>query len=61
VLALRDGRAVAVPVELGAISPDMAEVLSGIEAGERVIVGEEAQTIAPGMAVRERGTPLGAS
>jgi RND family efflux transporter MFP subunit len=61
VLALRDGQAVAVPVELGAISPDAAEVLSGIEAGERVIVGEEAQTIAPGMAVRERDTPVGTS
>ncbi|MBW2316432.1 MAG: efflux RND transporter periplasmic adaptor subunit [Deltaproteobacteria bacterium] len=54
VLVFRDGVAVAVPVELGAVAPDSVEVRSGIEAGERVIVGEEAQTVAPGMAVRER-------
>jgi RND family efflux transporter MFP subunit len=61
VLSVRDGRAVAVPVTLGVVSTESAEVLSGIEEGERVIVGEEAQTVAPGMAVRERealaGTP----
>jgi RND family efflux transporter MFP subunit len=54
VLAVRDGHAVAVPVDVGVVSPDSVEVLAGVEAGERVIVGEEAQTIAPGMAVRER-------
>ena len=53
VLVFRDGLAVAVAVELGVVAPDAAEVLSGLEAGERVIVGEEAQTVAPGMAVRE--------
>jgi RND family efflux transporter MFP subunit len=61
VLAVRDGHAVAVPVELGVVSPESAEVLAGIEAGERVIVGEEAQTIAPGMAVREREAHADAS
>jgi RND family efflux transporter MFP subunit len=61
VLAVRDGHAVAVPVELGVVSADSAEVLAGIESGERVIVGEEAQTIAPGMAVREREAHADAS
>jgi RND family efflux transporter MFP subunit len=55
VLVVRDGRAVAVPIEVGAITPDAVEVFSGLEEGERVIVGEEAQTVAPGMTVRERG------
>ncbi len=54
VLTIRDGRAEALPVELGVVTPDAAEVLSGLEAGERVIVGEEARTLAPGMRVRER-------
>lgn len=54
VLALREGHAVAVPIEIGAVSHDAAEVIAGIDAGERVIVGDEAQTVAPGMAVRER-------
>ena len=34
--------------------------LARIEAGELVIVGEEAQTVAPGMSVRERNAPVGA-
>jgi RND family efflux transporter MFP subunit len=54
VLALREGHAVAVPIEIGAVSHDAAEVIAGIDVGERVIVGDEAQTVAPGMAVRER-------
>ncbi|NNL65629.1 MAG: efflux RND transporter periplasmic adaptor subunit [Myxococcales bacterium] len=54
VLVLRDGLAEAVPVVLGAISSDRVEVLSGVAEGERVIVGEEAQIVAPGMSVRER-------
>lgn len=57
VLAVRDGRAVAVPVELGLVSEDAAEVLAGLEGGERVIVGEAAQTLAPGMAVRVTPVP----
>ena len=52
VLVVRDGRAVAVPVELGIASEEMAEVLSGVEPGEEVVVGEAARTIAPGMRVR---------
>lgn len=54
VLVLREGHAVAVPIEIGAVSYDAAEVIAGIDEGERVIVGDEAQTVAPGMAVRER-------
>lgn len=61
VLAVRDGRAVAVPVALGVVTSDSAEVLSGVEAGERVIVGEEARTVAPGMVVREREAMAGSS
>jgi RND family efflux transporter MFP subunit len=55
VLTVRDGLAVAVPVELGLVSPESAEVLGGLEPGQQVIVGEAAQTIAPGMAVRVLG------
>jgi multidrug efflux pump subunit AcrA (membrane-fusion protein) len=54
VLAVREGRAEAVPVEIGIVSRESAEVLSGIEPGERVIVGSEAQIVAPGMQVRMR-------
>jgi len=52
VLVVRDGRAAAVPVEIGIASEDSAEVLRGIEVGEEVIVGEAAHTIAPGMPVK---------
>ncbi len=55
VLTVRDGLAVAVPVELGLVSTESAEVLRGLEPGQHVIVGEAAQTIAPGMAVRVLG------
>ncbi|OFV87562.1 MAG: hypothetical protein A3J75_08060 [Acidobacteria bacterium RBG_16_68_9] len=51
-LIVRDGRAVAVPIEVGLTSEDAVEVLAGAEEGEEVIVGEAAQTIAPGMRVR---------
>ncbi len=54
VLTVRDGRAVAVPVRLGVVSRDAVEVLAGIGDGERVIVGEAAQTVAPGMRVQVR-------
>jgi len=52
VLVVREGRAEAVPVELGIASGDQAEVLSGIELGSEVIVGASARDIAPGMRVR---------
>jgi membrane fusion protein (multidrug efflux system) len=52
VLAVREGRAVAVPVELGIVSEEVAEVVSGLAEGEAVVVGESAATLAPGMRVR---------
>jgi RND family efflux transporter MFP subunit len=54
VLAVRDGRAVALPVRIGLVSESAAEVLEGIEEDETLIVGETARTIAPGMPVRVR-------
>jgi len=51
VLVVRDGRAAAVPIEIGITSPDAVEVLSGVTEGDQVLVGEAARTIAPGMAV----------
>ncbi|MDJ0868149.1 MAG: efflux RND transporter periplasmic adaptor subunit [Myxococcota bacterium] len=52
VITVRDEHAVAVPVQVGVVSEDEAELLSGIESGTPVIVGEAARTIAPGMRVR---------
>jgi len=52
VLVVRDGRAVAVPVELGIVSEEEAEVLRGVDVNDEVVVGEAARTIAPGMRVR---------
>jgi hypothetical protein len=51
-LVARDGRAVLLPIEIGAVSETEAEILSGVSAGETAIVGEAARTIAPGMRVR---------
>lgn len=59
VLTVRDGRAVAVPVELGIVAPEVVEVRSGLGPGEPVIVGEAAQTLAPGMRVRIRTQEAG--
>jgi len=52
VLALRDGRAVAVPVRLGAVAEDAVEVLDGLRVDQEIVVGEAARTLAPGMRVR---------
>ena len=52
VLVVRDGRAVAVPIELGVVSDELAEIVAGVEVGEPVIVGEAAGSLAPGMRVR---------
>jgi RND family efflux transporter MFP subunit len=54
VYAVQDGIAVAMPVRLGVVTQDSAQVLSGVEPGAEVIVGESARTIAPGMRVRPR-------
>jgi RND family efflux transporter MFP subunit len=59
VMAVRGGRAVAVPVRLGIIAEQAAEVLEGLQPGEEIIAGESAHLVAPGMKVRvaERGGP----
>jgi membrane fusion protein, multidrug efflux system len=59
VLTVRDGLAVPVPVRIGITTEDAVEVISGLEAGTEVIVGEAARTIAPGMRVRAQ--PAGGS
>jgi hypothetical protein len=52
VLAVRDGRAVAVPVRLGVVAEDAVEVIHGLRVDEEIIVGEGARTLGPGMRVR---------
>jgi membrane fusion protein (multidrug efflux system) len=52
VMVVRDGRAVAIPVRLGVVSEEEAEVLAGLDPGSDVIVGTAAREIAPGMSVR---------
>jgi membrane fusion protein (multidrug efflux system) len=51
-LVVRDDTAVAVPLEVGLVSEEAAEVLRGVAEGDEVIVGDAARTIAPGMRVR---------
>lgn len=51
-LLVRAGRVETVPIEVGAVSDTLAEVLTGAAAGEIAIVGEAARTIAPGVPVR---------
>jgi membrane fusion protein (multidrug efflux system) len=52
VLAVRDGRAVAVPVRLGVVSEEAVEVIHGLRVDEEVVIGEAARTLGPGMRVR---------
>lgn len=52
VLLVREGQAVAVPLEIGLATEDVAEALQGVGEGDEVIIGEAARTIAPGMRVR---------
>jgi membrane fusion protein (multidrug efflux system) len=59
VLVVRDGRAQAIPVRIGVVSENEAEVISGIDAGSEVIVGAAARELAPGMAVRAIAAPQG--
>jgi RND family efflux transporter MFP subunit len=51
-LVVRDGRAEAVPVEIGAVGDRDAEILAGAGVGEVAIVGEAARAVAPGVPVR---------
>jgi RND family efflux transporter MFP subunit len=59
VYAVQDGRAVAVPVQLGIVSEEAAEVLRGVRVDHELIVGEAAQAIAPGMRVKVVNEPPG--
>jgi RND family efflux transporter MFP subunit len=51
-LVVRDGRAEAVPIEVGLVAEDVVEILRGASVGDEVIVGDAARTIAPGIQVR---------
>jgi len=61
VLAVRDGRAVAVPVSLGDVSEETVEVVHGLRVDDEVVVGEGAGRLGPGMRIRvsdgRGGTP----
>jgi membrane fusion protein (multidrug efflux system) len=52
VLAVRDGRAVAIPVRLGVVADDVVEVLHGVRVDDELVVGETARILGPGMRVR---------
>lgn len=52
VLAVRDGRAVAVPVSLGDVSEETVEVVHGLRVDDEVVVGEGAGRLGPGMRIR---------
>jgi RND family efflux transporter MFP subunit len=51
VLVVRDGVAVAQPVQLGIVSEDAVEVLRGVRVDDEIVVGESARRTAPGMHV----------
>ncbi len=51
VLLVREGRAVAQPVQLGIVSEDAVEVLRGVRVDDEVVVGASARRVAPGMRV----------
>lgn len=57
VLRVQEGHAVEVPVELGRISEQTAEVVSGLESGDDVVVAPAASSIRPGAPVRIRSSP----
>lgn len=56
-LMVRDGVAVAVPVELGVASEDTVEILRGAALGDEVVVGDAARALAPGMRVSVENPP----
>jgi RND family efflux transporter MFP subunit len=61
VLVVRGDRAVAMPVELGALSDEAVEVVHGLRVDDEVIVGDAARDLAPGMRVRTAAAGAGAS
>jgi RND family efflux transporter MFP subunit len=54
VYTIQNGLAVGVPVRLGVVTEEAVQVLSGIEPGAEIIVGESARSVVPGMRVRAR-------
>ena len=57
VLRVQEGRAVEVPVELGRVSEQAAEVVSGLEPGDDIVVVPAASSVRPGAPVRIRSNP----
>ncbi|HYD48868.1 MAG TPA: efflux RND transporter periplasmic adaptor subunit [Terriglobales bacterium] len=51
-LVVRDGRVEAIPVDIGAVAEEEAEIVRGAGVEEIAIVGDAARNIAPGMRVR---------
>lgn len=51
-LLVREGRVEAVAVEIGLVSEEDAEILTGVVEGDEVVTGDDARTIAPGLRVR---------
>jgi RND family efflux transporter MFP subunit len=54
VLVVRDGIATLAPIEVGLISENAVEVLTGLRTDDEVVVGDAARRLAPGMRVRVR-------
>jgi RND family efflux transporter MFP subunit len=52
VFVVREERAVATPVELGALSDEAVEVVHGLRVDDEVVVGDAARDLAPGTRVR---------
>jgi RND family efflux transporter MFP subunit len=59
VLSVKEGQAVATPVQLGIVGEKVVEVVRGVREGDEVIVGEAARTLGPGMRVRVIGDDPG--
>jgi len=51
-LVVRDGRVQGVPVEVGAVAEEDAEIRGPVEPGEPAVVGENGGAVAPGVRVR---------
>jgi RND family efflux transporter MFP subunit len=60
-LVVSEGRAVARTLQLGVVGESDVEVLHGVRVGDRVVVGEAARTLGPGMPVRVVGRDGGAA
>ena len=53
-----DGKAQAVPVETGLITPDTAEIMSGLEAGDVVIASDVSRLqVGDTVNARQTGSP----